>query len=71
MRKVLEFEKHAEECRQLAAKTSNQAQKQKLLGMAEIWDRFAEDRREQLTEQPVNEHFLLNELADQLTKGIE
>ena len=49
----------------------NQAQKQKLLGMADIWDRFAEDRREQLTEQPVNEHFLLNEFAGQLTKGVE
>ena len=71
MRKVLEFEKHAEECRQLAAKTSNQAQKQKLVGMADVWDRFAEDRREQLSEQPVNEHFLLNESSDQPTKSAE
>ena len=34
--------------------------------MADAWARFAEDRREQLTEQPVNGHFLLNEFADQL-----
>ena len=71
MRKVLEFEKNAADCRRLAAKTPNQAKKQKLLGMADIWDRFAEDRREQLTEQPVNEHFVLKEFANQLIKGVE
>ena len=64
--RLLEFEKNAADCRQLAASTPNQVQKQKLLAMADAWARFTEDPREQLTEQPVNGHFLLNEFADQL-----
>ena len=40
MRKVLEFEKHASECRQLANNESRPVQKQKLLEMAEMWDRL-------------------------------
>jgi hypothetical protein len=55
MRKAVEFEMHAANCCQLAAKTSNQVQKHKLLDMADTWTRLAEDRREQLTKQPGND----------------
>lgn len=50
--------KSATDCRQLAAKTSNEVQKRKLLEMAEAWDRLAHERRELLSEQPVNGHRL-------------
>lgn len=58
MQRVLEFEKRASDCRQLAAKTSNPTQKQKLLEMAEAWTRLAVERWEQLSERPVNGHQL-------------
>ena len=69
MRKVLEFEKHAAGCRQLAAKTSNQAQKHRLLEMADTWARLAEDRRTG-AERPVNGHRPPIEFSDQ-TKAVE
>jgi hypothetical protein len=53
MHRVFEYEKHAQACRDLAAKTYNQSQKQKLTEMAEAWARLAEERRMQLTERPV------------------
>ena len=52
MRQVSEFEQHAAVCRELAAKTSNPTEKERLLQMAEEWSRLAEGRRVQLTERP-------------------
>jgi hypothetical protein len=52
IRKVSEYEQHAADCRRLAAETSNQTKKKKLLDMAEEWSRLAEGRRVQLTGRP-------------------
>lgn len=54
MRRVFEFERRAADCQRLASGSSNESQRQKLLEMAEAWDRLAQERREQLSERPVN-----------------
>jgi hypothetical protein len=51
MRKVEEYKKHAEECRQLAAAASNDENRRQLLEMAETWESLARDRHEQLQRQ--------------------
>jgi hypothetical protein len=45
MRKVLEYEKQAVECRQTAAQTKNPQLKKRLQDMADVWDRLARERR--------------------------
>ena len=51
MRKALEYEQHAAECRQMAAQMKNPQQKKQLEDMADVWDRLGRsvdrDRREQ------------------------
>lgn len=49
MLKVAAYENNAATCRQMAAKTTNQARKQELLQMADAWDRLATERRVQLS----------------------
>ena len=51
MRKVEEYSRHAAECRQLAAATSNAESRRQLLDMAETWDGLARDREEQLARE--------------------
>ena len=51
MRKVDEYRRHAAECRQLAAATSNADSRRQLLDMAETWDGLARDREEQLARE--------------------
>ena len=45
MRKVLEYELHAAECRKLAAQMKTQEQRRHLEDMADVWDRLARERR--------------------------
>lgn len=71
MQKVSEYEKRAAKCRQLAAKTRNQVQKQQLLDMATAWDQLARERLEQLSQRPANGHRLPDKPADQPIKGAE
>ena len=51
MRKVEEYRRHAEECRQLAGKSSNEETRTQLLQMAETWEGLAHDRGEQIARQ--------------------
>jgi len=44
MRKVWEFEQHAEECRMMAAQTRDQNRKRQLLELAEAWEVLAQVR---------------------------
>jgi len=46
MKKVSEYHDHAEECRRLAAGTSNEEHRAALFKMAETWDSLAEERSE-------------------------
>jgi hypothetical protein len=71
MQKVSEYERRAAKCRLLAAKTPNQAQKEQLLEMAEAWDQLAQERREQLSQRPINGHRLPDNQADQPNKAAE
>ena len=48
MRKVSEYEAHADECRQLASKMSNPEHKKQLMDMAKTWDMLAKARAKQL-----------------------
>jgi hypothetical protein len=50
MRKVLEYEKHAVECRQTAAQMKNPQLKKQLEDMADVWDRLARERRQGIVE---------------------
>ena len=51
MRKVEEYKRHADECRQLASVSSNEESRRQLLEMAETWEGLARDRAEQLARQ--------------------
>ena len=51
MRKVEEYRRHADECRQLAAQSSNEETRSQLLQMAETWAGLARDRGEQISRQ--------------------
>jgi hypothetical protein len=51
MSKVEEYRRHAEECRQLATKSSNEEARTQLLQMAETWEGLARDREEQIARQ--------------------
>jgi hypothetical protein len=50
MRKVLEYEQEAAECRQRAAQMENPQLKKKLEDMADVWDRLASERRQGIVE---------------------
>ena len=52
MQIVLEYEKHAAECRKMAAKTKDFELKRQLENMAEVWDRLARQRRQGIVENP-------------------
>jgi len=45
MRKVLEYEREAAECRKLAAQMKTPEQRKRLEDMADVWDRLARERR--------------------------
>ena len=51
MRKVEEYRRNADECRQLATKSSNEETRTQLLQMAETWDGLARDRQAQIARQ--------------------
>jgi hypothetical protein len=51
MKKVSEYRDHAEECRKMAAGTSNEEHRAALFKMAETWDSLAEERTERLRQQ--------------------
>jgi hypothetical protein len=48
MIKVTEYEKHAAECRRLAAQTNNPAHRIQLEEMAQAWEALARDRANQV-----------------------
>ena len=50
MRKVLEYEKQAVECRRTAAQMKNSQLKKQLEDMADVWDRLARERRQGIVE---------------------
>jgi hypothetical protein len=45
MRKVLEYERQAAECRKLAAQMKILEKRNQLEDMADVWDRLARERR--------------------------
>jgi hypothetical protein len=48
MQKVKDYRKHAQECRDLAARAGNEADRQMLLDMAATWETMAVGRAQQL-----------------------
>jgi predicted transcriptional regulator len=46
--KVSEYQQHADECRQMAAKMKDSTHKKQLEEMAEAWSMLARERRKQL-----------------------
>jgi hypothetical protein len=46
MQLVLKYERHAAECREMAAETLNPRYKKQLEDMAEVWERLAAERRQ-------------------------
>jgi hypothetical protein len=52
MKKASEYCEHAKECRDLAAKMENAAQKAQLLSMAETWEGLAQDRKRFVERHP-------------------
>ena len=48
MRKVSDYEQHAEECRQMATRIKDPAQKKQLEDMANAWTMLARERAKQL-----------------------
>jgi hypothetical protein len=50
MEKVLEYERHAAACRQIAAETNLLRYKKQLEDMAEVWERLAAERRQGIIE---------------------
>ena len=55
MQKILEYEQHAAECRQMAARMKNSNLKKRLEDMAEVWDRLAHERRKGIVENEPNQ----------------
>jgi len=55
MQKVLEYEQHAAECRQMAARMTDSKFKKQLEDMAEVWDRLAQERRKGIIEKGSNQ----------------
>lgn len=52
MRKVSEYEQHADEWRKMAVKASDPVHKEQLASMADTWTMLAEERRKQLAKRP-------------------
>jgi len=50
MRKVLEYEGEAAQCRKLAAQMKIPEQRKRLEDMADVWDRLARERRQGIIE---------------------
>jgi len=51
MQKVLEYERHAVDCRnKMAAQIKNPRYKKQLEDMAEVWERLAQERRRGIVE---------------------
>jgi len=50
MRKVLEYERNAAECRQMAAQMKDPQLKKRLEDMADVWDMLARERRQGVVE---------------------
>jgi hypothetical protein len=50
MQFVLEYERHAAECREMAADATNPRNKKQLEDMAEVWERLAAQRRRGIVE---------------------
>jgi hypothetical protein len=48
MRKIEEYKRHADECRQLAAISSNEETRAQLLEMAQTWTELARNREDQI-----------------------
>jgi hypothetical protein len=44
LKKAADYRKHAEQCRRLARRMAEPAQKEQLLVMAETWEQLARDR---------------------------
>jgi hypothetical protein len=55
MRKVSEYEAHADECRRMAAQMSNPEHKTRLIQMAETWEMLAKARAKQLSRAKARE----------------
>lgn len=53
MRKVAEYEQHAEECRRMATGMKDPKQRQQLQEMAAAWEMLAVERKKQLAKQEV------------------
>lgn len=51
MRKVSEYEQHAAECREMAAKIANPIHRKQLEDMAEAWTVLARERQKQLAKR--------------------
>ena len=51
MRKLSEYKQHADECRKMAANSSNPEHKRQLQIMAEAWEMLALEREKQLKKQ--------------------
>jgi hypothetical protein len=51
MRKVSEYEEHAEECRKMARQTKNPQHKKQLEEMAQTWDMLAKERAKQIAKE--------------------
>jgi hypothetical protein len=54
MQKTAEYEPHAAQCRQLAARTTNADHKAQLEQMAKAWDELATGREARRAEKPAN-----------------
>jgi hypothetical protein len=51
MRKVFEYEAHADECRLMATKMQDPKHRQQLEEMAKAWDTLVRERRRQVEKQ--------------------
>lgn len=51
MRKLSEYQQHAQECRDMAASMKDLAHKKQLQDMAATWEMLATERRKQLAKQ--------------------
>jgi hypothetical protein len=51
MRKVEEYRRHADECRQLASASSSDDNRKQLMQMADTWDQLARDREDQIARE--------------------
>ena len=68
LRKVSEYEQHAEECRKMAAKMKDATHKRQLEEMAEAWAMLARERQKQLQKQRYRTEDLLGGLQPSATR---